>query len=156
GTNGIQALDLVGRKLPANGGRALRTYLGIVGAFVEEHAGDDILGPMMQSLGAALADLQGATSWLMQHAMTRPDNAGAASVPYLHLLAHVVLGHMWGQIAKAAQAALARGEGDPAIYENKLITARYFFSHLLPETRAHRARVEAGADNLMALAAEAF
>ena len=156
GTNGIQALDLVGRKLPANGGRALRSYLGIVAEFVKEHAAADTLAPMMAQLGEALADLQGATSWLMHNAMTKPDNAGAGSVPYLHLMALVMFGHMWGQIAKAALAGLARGDGDATFYENKLVTARYFFSHVLPETRVHRARVEAGAENVMALAAEAF
>lgn len=156
GTNGIQALDLVGRKLPANGGRALRSYLGIVAEFVKAHATEETLAPMMAQLGEALADLQGATSWLMQNAMTRPDNAGAGSVPYLHLMALVMFGHMWGQIAKAALEGLARGDGDTGFYENKLVTARYFFSHVLPETRVHRARVEAGAENVMALAAEAF
>ncbi len=156
GTNGIQALDLVGRKLPARGGKALRTYLGIVGGFVKEHADDETLGPLVAKLGEALADLQGATTWLMSNAMTRPDNAGAGSVPYLHLMALVMFGHMWGQIAKAALAGLARGDGDAGFYENKLITARYFFSHMLPETAVQRARVEAGADNVMALAAEAF
>jgi alkylation response protein AidB-like acyl-CoA dehydrogenase len=156
GTNGIQALDLVGRKLPANGGRALRSYMKIVGDFVAAHAEDETLGPFAAALGRAQADLQAATGWLMRNAMTRPDNAGAGSVPYLHLMALVMFGHMWAQIAKAALAGLARGEGDTAFYENKLVTARYFFSHVLPETGVHRARVEAGADNLMALPAEAF
>ncbi|MEX2479558.1 MAG: acyl-CoA dehydrogenase C-terminal domain-containing protein [Gammaproteobacteria bacterium] len=156
GTNGIQALDLVGRKLPAKGGKALRTYLGIVGKFISAHQDDSTLGPFMAQLSAALSDLQGATSWLMTNAMTRPDHAGAGAVPYLHLMALVMFGHMWGQLAKAADAALARGEGDRAFYENKLVTARYFFSHVLPETRVQRARVEAGADSVMALAPEAF
>jgi hypothetical protein len=156
GTNGIQALDLVGRKLPANGGRALRTYMKIVADFIAAHKDSEVLGPMVAALGCAQADLQSATGWLMRNAMMKPDNAGAAAVPYLHLMALVMFGHMWGQIAEAAQAALARGEGDAAFYQNKLVTARYFFSHMLPETSVHRARVEAGADNLMALAAEAF
>ena len=156
GTNGIQALDLVGRKLPANGGRALRTYSKIVGDFIAAHANDETLGPMVAALGCAAKDLEAATGWLMRNALMKPDNAGAAAVPYLHLMALVMFGHMWGQIAVAAQAALARGEGDQAFYANKLVTARYFFSHMLPETAVHRARVEAGADNLMALAADAF
>jgi hypothetical protein len=71
-------------------------------------------------------------------------------------MALVMFGHRWGQIAKAALAGLARDAGDASFYENKLVTARYFFSHVLPETRVHRARVEAGAENVMALAAEAF
>ena len=92
----------------------------------------------------------------MQNALMKPDNAGAAAVPYLHLMALVMFGHMWGQIALAAAAALARGDGDAAFYQNKLTTARYFFSHMLPETAVHRARVEAGAEPMMTLPAEAF
>ena len=156
GTNGIQALDLVGRKLPANGGRALRTYTGIVSAFSAAHKDDATLGPLMVALARAETDLQAATAWLMRNALMKPDHAGAAAMPYLHLLALVMFGHMWGQLALAAQAGIVRAEGDVGFYQNKLATARYFFSHLLPETAVHRARVEAGADNLMSLAAAAF
>jgi hypothetical protein len=127
-----------------------------VADFIAEHKDDEVLGPMVAALGCAQADLQSATTWLMRNAMMKPDNAGAAAVPYLHLMALVMFGHMWGQIAKAAQAGMARGEGDADFYRNKLVTARYFFSHMLPESSVHRARVEAGADNLMSLAAEAF
>ncbi|MCZ6895924.1 MAG: acyl-CoA dehydrogenase C-terminal domain-containing protein [Gammaproteobacteria bacterium] len=156
GTNGIQALDLVGRKLARNGGRALRTYTKQLGDFINEHQDDEVLGPMVAGLSVALEDLQGATTWFMKNAMTKPDNAGAGSVPYLHLMGLVAFGHMWCWMAKASVAGLASGEGDSAFYENKLTTARYFFSHMLPETSVHRARVEAGADNIMSLAAEAF
>lgn len=156
GTNGIQALDLVGRKLAAKGGKALRTYMGIVGRFISDHKDNEALEPMMAALSESLSDLQGATSWLMSNAMTKPDNAGAGSVAYMHLMGLVMFGHMWAQIAKAALAAIARGEANTEFYENKLITARYFFSHLAPETSVHRRRVEAGADNMMALAADAF
>ena len=156
GTNGIQALDLVGRKLPANGGRALRTYMKIVADFIAAYKDDETIGPMVAALANAQADLQNATGWLMRNAMTKPDNAGAAAMPYLHLMALVMFGHMWGQIAKAAKDGLSRGTGDANFYNNKLSTARYFFSHMLPETAVHRARVEAGAENVMALAAEAF
>ena len=156
GTNGIQALDLVGRKLAAKGGRALRTYMGIVGRFISEHKDDEVMAPMLAALSAALSDLQGATTWLMSNAMTKPDNAGAGSVPYLHLMGTVMFGHMWAQIARAAHARLSEGTDKSGFYENKLTTARYFFSHISPETAVHRARVEAGADNMMALAADAF
>ena len=156
GTNGIQALDLVGRKLSRNGGRALRTYAELVGNFIAENKDDEVLGPLVAGLGRALEDLQASTIWFMKNALTRPDNAGAGSVPYLHLMGLVALGHMWCQMAKAAVAGLSGGEGDSAFYENKLTTARYFFSHILPETAVQRARVEAGADNVMSLAAEAF
>ncbi|MGE4617316.1 MAG: acyl-CoA dehydrogenase C-terminal domain-containing protein [Gammaproteobacteria bacterium] len=156
GTNGIQALDLVGRKLARNGGRALRTYTRHVGDFINEHKDDEVLGPMVAGLKVALEDLQAATTWFMKNAMTKPDNAGAGSVPYLHLMGLVAFGHMWCWMAKAAVAGLASGKDDTTFYENKLTTARYFFSHMLPETSVHRVRVEAGADNIMSLAAEAF
>ncbi len=156
GTNGIQALDLVGRKLPRNGGRALRAYTELVGEFIAENEGDEMLGPLVAGLKNALADLQASTTWFIQNAITEPDNAGAGSVPFLHLMGLVAFGHIWCQMAKAAVAGLSRGEGDSTFYENKLTTARYFFSHVLPETAVQRARVEAGADNVMSLAAEAF
>ena len=156
GTNGIQALDLVGRKLPAKGGKALRGYLKLVGSFISQNKDNEALAPMMAKLSDALTDLQDATTWLMSNAMTKPDNAGAASVPYLHLMALVMFGHMWGQIAKAALAGIAAGDGDIAFYEHKLTTANYFFTHMLAETAVHKARVGAGAQSMMALAAEAF
>ena len=156
GTNGVQALDLVGRKLAANGGRALRLFLSQVGALIAETAPDQQLAPLAEGLKRALDDVQGATQWLMRNALMKPDNAGAGSMAYLYLLGLVALGYMWLQMAKVATATLAAGSGEAAFYTNKLATARYFFSHVIAETAVHRARVEAGAENLMALAAEAF
>ncbi len=156
GTNGIQALDLVGRKLALNGGRALKTYLGIVLTFLAQQSEEERMSEFTKKLQSAVGDLQAATQWLMSNAVTRPDNAGAASVPYLHLMGLVALGHMWANIARISMAALAKGASDPGFYETKLTTARYYFSHMLPETAIHRARVEAGANNMMELAAEAF
>ena len=156
GTNGIQALDLVGRKLALNGGRALRTYLGELRAYIETHAGDTTMNAYTEPLARAVDDLQGATSWLMHNAMTKPENAGAGSAAYMHLMGLVSLAYMWAQIAQAAHAALDAGAEDRAFYDNKLTTARYFFSHVLPETAFHRTRVEAGAENIMALDAAAF
>ncbi len=156
GTNGIQALDLVGRKLPANGGRALRAYLQLVGACIEECAADEQREFIAAPLKRALDDLQGATGWLMRHALMKPDNAAAGSMAYLHLLGLVALGHQWALMIKAAQTALANKAADTAFYENKIAVGRYYFSHVICETPAHRARVEAGADAMMALAAEAF
>ena len=111
GTNGIQALDLVGRKLARNGGRALRAYMKVAGDCTAQFADDETLGPFAAGLGAALEDLQASTTWLMANAMTKPDNAGAASMPYLHLMGLVALGHVWLQMAAAAVAGLARGDG---------------------------------------------
>ncbi|MGD8326486.1 MAG: acyl-CoA dehydrogenase C-terminal domain-containing protein [Sphingomonadales bacterium] len=156
GTNGIQALDLVGRKLAQNGGRALRTYFEVLQGFIAENKDDENLKTEVAALGKAVEDLQGATMWLMQNAMGNPDNAGAGSVAYMHLLGLVALGHMWLQMMKAAQTHLDNGTDDKEFYETKIATGRYFFSHMLVETSAHRARVEAGAENMMALAANAF
>ena len=156
GTNGIQALDLVGRKLALNGGRALRTYMGELRAYIETHGGHAAMKAYTAPLARAVDDLQGATTWLMQNAMTNPDNAGAGSVAYMHLMGLVSLGYMWAQIAEAAHASLDGGTDNRAFYENKLTTARYFYSHVLPETVVHRIRVEAGAENIMALDAAAF
>ena len=95
--------------------------------------------------------------WLMQNAMARPDNAGAASTDYLHLFGLVALGYMWGRMVKAAHGKLANGAGDnAAFYEHKLVTGRYFMERAMPETAAHLARLSSGADTMMALPAEAF
>ncbi len=156
GTNGVQALDLVGRKLAANGGRALRLFTGQVAALVQEASGEPIVAEFALALQKALEDLQAATQWLMRNALMKPENAGAASTPYLYLMAMVTMGYMWLRIARTAQAAVAAGTGEQAFYAAKLTTARYFFCYVLPETALHRTRVEVGAEPLMALAAEAF
>ena len=157
GANGIQALDLVGRKLAANGGRAIQSFFKEVGEFCEAGRSDEKLAPFTKALKKGLNDLQAATMWLMQNAMAKPDNAGAASTDYMHLFGLVSLGYMWGQMAKAAQNKLANGAGDAtSFYENKLVTGRYFMERVMPETAAHFARISSGADTMMALPAEAF
>ncbi|MDA0822796.1 MAG: acyl-CoA dehydrogenase C-terminal domain-containing protein [Proteobacteria bacterium] len=156
GTNGIQALDLVGRKLASNGGRALRTYVGKIKSYIDTHRDTQGMGEFVQPLEAALDDLQKSTSWLMANAMTNADNAGAASMPYLYLMGLVSLGFMWAQIAEAALHGLAGGATDTNFYSNKLRTGRYFFSHMLPETAIHRIRIQAGSKTLMEMDAQAF
>jgi len=157
GANGIQALDLVGRKLALDGGRALQAFFKEVGEFCEENRSDEKMAPYTKGLKKGLNDLQAATMWLMQNAMARPDNAGAASTDYLHLFGLVALGYMWGRMVKAAHGKLANGAGDnAAFYEHKLVTGRYFMERATPETAAHLARLSSGADTMMALPAEAF
>ncbi|WP_157017762.1 acyl-CoA dehydrogenase C-terminal domain-containing protein [Mesorhizobium xinjiangense] len=157
GANGIQALDLVGRKLAMNGGRAVQAFFKEVGDFCEDNRADETMAPFTKALKKGLNDLQAATMWLMQNAMEKPDNAGAASNDYMHLFGLVALGYMWGRMAKASQARLADGAGDDAAFhENKLVTARYFMERVMPETAAHLARISSGADSMMALDAEAF
>jgi len=157
GANGIQALDLVGRKLGANGGRAVQAFFGEVGEFCEANRNDDKMAPFTRALKKGLNDLQAATLWLMQNAMVKPDNAGAASTDYLHLFGLVSLGYMWGQMVKAAQQRLADGvDGDGSFYEGKVVTGRYFMERIMPETALRLARISAGADTMMALPADAF
>ena len=155
GTNGIQALDLVGRKLPMNGGRALRAWMAEVDGALAA-ATDARLESMVGGVRKALGDLQGAVQWLMRNALTNPDNGAAGSMAFLHLMGLVALGHQWVLMGQAACRALDAGADDAAFYGNKLTTGRYFCSYLLPETGALRAKVEAGAAAVMALPAEAF
>jgi acyl-CoA dehydrogenase len=154
GANGIQALDLVGRKLAMNGGRAVQAFFKEVGEFCEENRSDEKMAPYTKALKKGLNDLQAATMWLMQNAMQKPDNAGAASSDYMHLFGLVALGYMWARMARTAQGKL--GNGSSAFYENKLVTGRYFMERVMPETAAHLARISSGADTMMALDAEAF
>jgi alkylation response protein AidB-like acyl-CoA dehydrogenase len=156
GANGIQALDLVGRKLAANGGRGLRAFLALVAERIAEARSDPSLAAHAEALARATGQLETATMWLMQHGMANPDNAGAASVAYLRLMALVALGSFWLLMARAAREALATGEGDAGFLEAKLLTARHFFERQLPECSMLLARVEAGAETLMAFPADAF
>ena len=157
GTNGIQALDLVGRKLAANGGRAVQSFFKLVGEEVAEakNGGEDA-ARLAAALERANGDLQTSTMWLMQNAMTNPNNAGAAAYPYMTMMGIVCFGLMWLRMAKASSAALADGAEDKDFHEAKLITARFFAERVMPETNALRRKIEAGAESLMALPAEAF
>ncbi|HWD12676.1 acyl-CoA dehydrogenase C-terminal domain-containing protein [Pseudochrobactrum sp. sp1633] len=156
GANGIQALDLVGRKLPANGGRALMAYFKEIGDFCEENRADEALSFYTKHLKKGLNDLQGASMWLMQNAMANPDNAGAASTDYMHLFGLVAFGYMWAKMVKAAQAKLNAGDGDKAYFEAKLVTARFYMERIMPETQLRLARIQTGAETLMTLPEGAF
>jgi alkylation response protein AidB-like acyl-CoA dehydrogenase len=167
GTNGIQALDLVGRKLGANGGRAIQAFFKLLADETppRDGAGDQTKsgggGPdaeqiVSSALQKSTADLQAATMWLMQNGPANPNNAGAAAYSYMNLMGIVCLGLMWLRMARASAAALADGAGDKAFHEAKLITARFFAEKVMPETSALRGKIEAGAESLMALPAEAF
>jgi len=156
GANGIQALDLVGRKLALNGGRAAMALFKEVGDFCEENRNDEQLGFFTKHLKKGLNDVQGATMWFMQNAMAKPDNAGAGSTDYMHLFGLVVLGYMWARMAKAANERLAAGDAREDYLKNKLITAKFFMERIMPETALRKARIETGADTMMELAADAF
>lgn len=155
GTNGVQALDLVGRKLAAEGGRAVMTFFAEIDAFVEANGDDKELKPFTEGLAKAKGELQDATMWLMQNGLMNPDNAGAASTDYMHLFGLTALAYMWAQIAKAVQGKIAAGESDP-FYANKLVVGRYYIERVLPDTAAHLAKLKTGSELMMALPAEAF
>src|ERR1700746_2851352 len=125
GANGIQALDLVGRKLPKDGGRALTAFLGELKAFIRENETDTSLSPYLKGLAEGLAHLEQATLWFMQNALAKPENAGAGSYDYMHLFGLVALTYMWAHIAKAALARKAAGDGDNAAMEAKLLTGEF-------------------------------
>src|SRR5262249_60857865 len=156
GANGIQALDLVGRKLAKDGGRALTAFFGEVQGFVKEHAGDAALKAHVEPLGKALGHLQQATMWFAQNALAKPGHAGAGATDYMHLFGLVALGYMWARIAAAANARLAAGANGASEHMNgKLVTGRFFAERMLPETATHLARIQAGAGSTMGLPAGA-
>ncbi|MDQ3139247.1 MAG: acyl-CoA dehydrogenase, partial [Pseudomonadota bacterium] len=156
GANGIQALDLVGRKLAQNGGRAIRAFFDIVQTEVNEAKADAHSMEIAAALEKANGELQAATMWLMQHGMADPNNAGAASYSYMHLMGIVSLGLMWLRMTRASGEALAQGGGDKSFHEAKLITARFFAERIMPEAGALRRKLEAGAESTMALPVAAF
>jgi len=156
GANGIQALDLVGRKLAANGGRALFAYLREMDEVVRAHEADADMAPFIEGLRAAKDQLQEAAQWLMSNAMSNFDNAGAASHDFLNLFGIASLTYMWAVMAKAALDAKRSGRGGDSFYDAKLATGRYFLARVLPEAGAHLAKLKSGAAPLMVLPVEAF
>ena len=155
GANGIQALDLVGRKLPKDGGRAITAFFAEVNGFLNENKDNEALAAYLGPVKAALGQLQQATMWLMQNGMKNPDNAGAASTDYMHLFGLVALSYMWARIVKAVLKRQEDGTSNEAL-DAKPQLARFFNARVLPEGAAHLARIVSGAEPLMALAAEAF
>ncbi|MGX9357094.1 acyl-CoA dehydrogenase C-terminal domain-containing protein [Roseobacteraceae bacterium S113] len=155
GANGVQALDLVGRKLAQDGGKHVMAFFEMIKTFCKEHDGEEMaefVGPLKK----ASKDLQQAGMYFMQNGMKNPNNALAGSYDFMHLFGHVCLGLMWARMAKAAQDALAGGASDTAFYETKIATARYYVARQLPMTSTHLARIESGAGPVMDLAAANF
>jgi hypothetical protein len=156
GTNGIQAMDLVGRKLPRDGGRAVQRFFELVGTDIAEaKAAGDPAG-VAAALEPALGDLQAATMWLAQHGIQDPDNAGAGAYAYMDLMGLVSLGWMWLKMAAASRRALDQSADDRPFHETKLTTARFFGERELPGSTVLRRKIEAGAETLMKVPAEAF
>ena len=156
GTNGVQAMDLVGRKLAKNGGRAVQAFMTLVTRKLAEVQGIDAVSTLAAGMKAASGDLQEATLWFMANGMRNPDHVGAGAVPYMHLLGLVATGLMWLDMAAAAARLREAGEGDAAFLDAKLVTARFYAERLLPGTAALRRQIEGGADAVMALPPEMF
>ncbi|MCC5986731.1 MAG: acyl-CoA dehydrogenase C-terminal domain-containing protein [Pararhodobacter sp.] len=157
GANGIQALDLVGRKLAADGGKPAMAFFEMVKGFIKEHEGNEALkADFLDPLKAASKDLQTAMMYFMQQGMKNPNAALAGSTDFMHLFGHVCLGLIWARMAVAAQAALDAGKPDATFYKTKLATGRYYMARQLPATALHLARIQTGADTVMALKAEEF
>ena len=156
GTNGVQAMDLCGRKLAQKGGAAVQAFFKVVGEDIAEAKGDEMLAPLAEALEKALGQQQAATMWFMQNAMQNPNHLGAGAHHYMHIMGIVTLGWMWLRMAKVAQAALAAGTDDKAFYEAKLTTARYYMDRYLPDAGALRRKLETGSDSMMALGEDAF
>ena len=156
GTNGIQAMDLVGRKLGQHGGRAVQALLALVQAEIAGAKDGLATADIAMRMEQAVGDLQAATIWFMANATKNPDHAGAGAVPYLHLTGLVAVGLMWLRMAAAAVRLRDAGEGDAAFLDAKLVTARFFAERLLPETGSLRRQIEGGAESVMALPPEMF
>ncbi len=156
GTNGIQAMDLVGRKLAQNGGRGVRALFEIIGRDIADaKAAGDPAG-VAPPLEQALQHLQAATMWLAQHGMADPNNAGAGAYAYMQLMGLTSLGWMWLKMAGASSRLRDEAGENAAFHDGKIATARFFADRELVAAGALRRKVEAGAESLMALPVEAF
>ena len=156
GANGVQALDLVGRKLAAEGGKPVMAFFEMVKAFIKENEGDAALkDAFLEPLKKASKDAQAAALYFAANGLKNPNDALAGSYDFMHLLGHVCLGLMWAKMAKAAYAGLATG-GDTAFLEAKIKTGRFYMARHLPATALHLARIQTGAEPVMALDADAF
>ena len=158
GTNGVQALDLVGRKLAQDGGKHVMAFFALVKDFIKDNAGQDEAydKDFLDPLKAASKDLQTAGMYFMQNGMTNPNNALSGSNDFMHMFGHVCLGLMWARMGKVSADVLAAGSDDPAFYETKLATGRFYMARQLPATALHLARIQTGGDTIMALDAANF
>ena len=156
GANGVQALDLVGRKLAQDGGKHVMAFFEMVKSFCKENADAEGMGEFVGPLKEASKHLQAAGMYFMQNGMKNPNHALAGSYDFMHLFGHVCLALMWARMARTSLQALQSGTEDTEFHETKLTTARYYMARRLPATAMHLARIESGADSVMALNPEAF
>ncbi|HBS41695.1 MAG TPA: acyl-CoA dehydrogenase, partial [Oceanospirillales bacterium] len=146
GTNGIQALDLMGRKIAANGGAFLKLFAADVDAFIAEQGSADGMAEFVEPLKAAMANLNELTEWVLTQAQSNPNEIGAASVEYLHVFGYTAYAFMW---AKMAAVALPKASED--FYKAKLATGRFFFKRLLPRYVSLTEAVKGGSEPLYGL-----
>ena len=156
GTNGVQAMDLCGRKLAQHGGRAVQSFFKLVDDEVAEAKEIEGMAELAAALEKAVGEQKAATMWFMQNAMANPNHLGSGAHHYMHIMGITCLMLMWVKMARVAKDALADGSGDTAFYEAKIATARYFADRYVPDCGALRRKIEAGSDSLMALGEEAF
>ncbi len=156
GTNGIQGLDLLGRKVLGSGGQLARLLGGLIGAFCQNHAGYEEMSEFVPRLAGLLKEWSEATEQVAERAARDPDEISASAVDYLQLTGHLCLAWCWAKMAAVALAALRRKPADAGFYEAKLATARFFFARLLPRAEAHLDALQSGARPVMALPAELF
>ncbi|MDE0851776.1 acyl-CoA dehydrogenase C-terminal domain-containing protein [Yoonia sp.] len=157
GANGVQALDLVGRKLAQDGGKHVMAFFDMVKTFIKENEDNaDLNTAFLEPLKAASKDMQAAGMYFMQNGMKNPNNALSGSYDFMHMMGHVCLGLMWARMAKAAMEALDAGDADRDFLETKIATGRYYMARQLPATAMHLARINTGADTVMALDAAQF
>ncbi|WP_224815488.1 acyl-CoA dehydrogenase C-terminal domain-containing protein [Hasllibacter sp. MH4015] len=156
GANGVQALDLVGRKLAQDGGKHVMAFFDLVKGFCKDNAEVDGMEDFVTPLKAASKDLQAAGMYFMQEGMKNPNNALSGSYDFMHLFGYTCLGLMWGMMAKASLAALADGTSDPDFHNTKLATGRFYMNRTLPMTATHLARIQAGGEDVMVLEAANF
>jgi hypothetical protein len=157
GANGVQALDLVGRKLAQDGGKHVMAFFEMIKTFIKENEGNEALkADFLDPLKAASKDLQAAGMYFIQNGMKNHNNALSGSYDFMHMMGHVCLGLMWARMGKAAMEALEGGASDRDFYETKIATGRYYMARQLPATAMHLARINTGADTVMALDAAQF
>nr|WP_298144522.1 acyl-CoA dehydrogenase C-terminal domain-containing protein [uncultured Pseudomonas sp.] len=150
GTNGIQALDLVGRKVIGSGGAFYKYFADEIKAFTD--SADSSLGEFVEPLKAAIANLEQMTADLLERAKANPNEIGAASVEYLHVFGYTAYAYMWALMARAALGKEAQDD----FYASKLGTARFYFARILPRIHSLSASVKAGSESLYLLNAAQF
>jgi 3-(methylsulfanyl)propanoyl-CoA dehydrogenase len=156
GANGVQALDLVGRKLAQDGGKHVIAFFDMVKGIIKDNAEVEGMEPLLAPLKQASKELQSAGMFFMAEGMKNPNAALSGSYDFMHMLGHVCLGLMWARMGRASLDALANGTSDPDFHQAKLATARYYMARRLPATTMHLARIQSGADPVMGLAADQF